>query len=69
MCSSCQMAKEYMKLREINFSEKNVSTDLDAQLEINKLGFDTTPIIVIGNEIIDGFDAPKIEDAMKHLNN
>jgi|TARA_B100001750_G_C15427873_1_gene556541 glutaredoxin len=62
------MAKEYMKLRKISFSEKNVSTDLDAQVEINKLGFDTTPIIVIGNKIIDGFNAPKIEDAVKHLN-
>ena len=59
MCSSCEMAKEYMKLRKISFSEKNVSTDLDAQVEINKLGFDTTPIIVIGNKIIDGFDVVK----------
>ena len=67
MCSSCEMAKEYMKLRKISFSEKNVSTDLDAQVEINKLGFDTTPIIVIGNKIIDGSVTTKLKKIKQSL--
>ena len=68
MCSSCEMAKEYMKLKNINFEEKNVSSNMEAQVEINKLGFDTTPVLLIGSKVINGFDAPKIDEAINSLN-
>ena len=68
MCSSCEMAKEYMKLKKINSEEKNVSSNLEAQVEINKLGFDTTPVLLIGSKVINGFDAPKIDEAINSLN-
>ena len=56
-----------MKLKKINFEEKNVSSNLEAQVEINKLGFDTTPVLLIGSKVINGFDAPKIDEAINSL--
>lgn len=39
--------------------------DPSAILELQKLGFMTTPVTVVGDKVIVGFDGPILDDALK----
>ena len=47
---------------------KNVSTDLEGQAEMIAMGFDSTPVTVIGDQQVSGFDVPSIDKALAALN-
>lgn len=56
-CHFCQMAKEFFKENDIQYTEYNVLTDLAKRQEmIDKSGQLGVPVIVIGDEIVVGFD-------------
>ena len=61
------MAKEYLSLKGLRFTERNVSQDKEGRAELLALGFDATPVVIIGAEIVDGFDAAKIDEALAKL--
>jgi glutaredoxin len=61
----CDQAKEYLSQKGINFQERNVAQDPDALAELKKLGYMTTPVIVIDGSVIVGFDADKIDQAIR----
>ncbi len=60
-CSYCVTLKEFLKERHIEFEEVDVSKDEEAQRYIaEKTGRLEVPVIEIDNEIVIGFDRPKI---------
>ena len=69
MCGACEMVKAFLDLRNVKFVEKNVSTDLDGRAELIGMGFDSTPITVIGNQKLTGFDTASIDTALAELEN
>lgn len=56
--------KGYLSLRNVEFVEKNVSTDLDGRAELVAMGYDSTPVTVIGDRQLAGFDAVLIDEAL-----
>jgi len=52
----CDQAKEYL-------SQKGIK-DSGALADLKKLGYMTTPVIVIDGSVIVGFDAEKIDQAL-----
>jgi glutaredoxin 3 len=58
------MVKGFLSLRSTEFVEKNVSTDLEARAELIAMGYDTTPVTVVGDRQIHGFDAGQIDEAL-----
>lgn len=64
-CSFCHMAKEYLDGKNIKYTEKNISEDKDARMEMMKMGFTGVPVIIIGDEKILGFDKAKIDAALE----
>jgi len=42
-----------------------VSTDEKALAELENLGYSTTPVILIGDEVVVGFDQKRLEDLLK----
>ncbi len=60
----CDQAKEYLSQKGIKFQEKNITQDSSALAELKKLGYMTTPVIVIDGMVIVGFDAAKIDLAL-----
>jgi len=58
------MAKEYLSLKGISYIERNVSGNETFQKELVELGYEYTPVIVIGEKAIDGFDANSIDNAL-----
>ena len=48
----------------MSFSDRDITEDPAAISELQKLGFMTTPVTVIGDQVIVGFDVPKLEEAL-----
>ncbi|MCX7589496.1 MAG: glutaredoxin family protein [Patescibacteria group bacterium] len=66
VCPYCQMAKEFFKENNIQYDEKDVSTDYVAVEEmIKKSGQLGVPVIDIDGQIIIGFDEEGIKQALK----
>ena len=64
-CHFCQMAKEFFKEKEIEYTNYDVSEDMEKRKEmIEKSGQMGVPVIFIDNEMIIGFDRDKILNAL-----
>jgi glutaredoxin-like YruB-family protein len=65
-CPYCQMAKEFLKQRGVEFEEVNVQEDRAAALEmIQKTSQNGVPVIEIDDKIIIGFNQEKIIEALE----
>jgi glutaredoxin 3 len=61
----CDQAKEYLSQKRLAFQERDIAQDPGALADLKKLGYMTTPVIVIDGSVIVGFDAEKIDRAFK----
>ena len=61
----CDQAKEYLSQKGITFQERDIAQDPGALAELKKLGYMTTTVIVIDGSPIVGFDADKIDKALR----
>jgi glutaredoxin len=56
------MAKEFFQKNNIQYQEWNVGTDLEKRKEmIEKSGQMGVPVIMVGDDVIVGFNKPKLE--------
>lgn len=61
-CHFCQLTKEFFAANGVTYTEHNVAADLEKRQEmIQKSGQMGVPVIIIDEEIIVGFDKPKLE--------
>jgi glutaredoxin 3 len=64
-CHFCHLAKDHFNENKIEYTEKDVSTDLAARQEmIEKSGQMGVPQIVINGELVVGFDQAKIDSLL-----
>lgn len=62
-CSYCKMAKAFFIESNVEYEEKNVASDMQAQQEmIQKSGQLGVPVTDFGDEIIIGFDKKKFQE-------
>ena len=59
------MVKVYLSRKGIPFTERNVSTDRDALKHLVGMGYRTTPVTVIGEEKVVGYNPAKLDAALK----
>lgn len=64
-CPPCYAAKQFLTARNVAFEYKDVTTDHGALRELVKLNSRTTPTIVVGEEVMIGFDPEKLEAMLK----
>ncbi len=61
-CPYCRTAKQYLRTRGITFTDVDVSRDMQAAREMVQMsGQQGVPVIRIGNQVVIGFDRPKID--------
>jgi glutaredoxin len=60
----CGQVKEYLSHKQIQFDDRDITKDPSAILELRKLGFMTTPVTVVEDKVIVGFDEPKLDEAL-----
>ena len=60
-CHFCQMAKEYFKANGVKYSEFDVASNLEKRKEMmEKSGQLGVPVIIIDNNVVVGFDRPRL---------
>ncbi len=60
-CHFCHMAKDFFTANSIVYTDYNVATDLEKRKEmLEKSGQMGVPVILIDNDLIVGFDRPRI---------
>lgn len=66
-CDACDQARTYLQSWDLEFTEKNVSSEHpDAQAEMKKkIGQLTVPVISVGDKAIRGFIEPSVRQALE----
>lgn len=64
-CGYCHMAKDYLNEINVDFEERNVSSDKEARKELMSKGFMGVPVIYVDDEVIQGFDKNKLDELLK----
>ena len=64
-CVYCREAKNYLRSIHVDFEERNISKDQAARKELMSKGFMGVPVIMVGQEIIQGFDRRKLDDLLR----
>ena len=57
----------YLREKGIEYSEKNITTDVSARRELVSRGIRGVPTFLIGDEIVVGFDINKIESLLDYI--
>jgi glutaredoxin-like YruB-family protein len=60
-CPPCVAAKQFLKARQVAFEYKDVQADSVALQELMDLNSRSTPTIVVGDEVMIGFDPERLE--------
>ncbi|MEA2639298.1 MAG: hypothetical protein QOF51_692 [Chloroflexota bacterium] len=61
-CSWCRKTKEFLRSRSVPFQERDVSVDQSAAQQLyERSGQLGVPVTLVGDEVIVGFDQPKLE--------
>ena len=64
-CPYCKMAKAFFKEHNVEFVEKDVTSDVAAQQEmISKSNQLAVPVIDVGGQIVVGFQQPKLKELL-----
>ena len=64
-CHFCHMAKEFFKEKNVPYTEHDVASDVEQRkMMIEKSGQMGVPVIIIGNDLIVGFNKPKIVELL-----
>ena len=64
-CHFCRMAKEFFKANNIAYTDYNVAGDPDKRKEMmEKSGQLGVPVIFIGDQMVIGFNKPKISQLL-----
>lgn len=63
-CPHCKTAKDYLKEKGVEFEERNVQNDPEARKELIQKGYMGVPVIVVGDEEIQGFDKQRLEELL-----
>lgn len=67
-CAFCHMAKEYFKTKKVDFTDKDITQDAEAQQWVlDKTGQLAVPVIDMDNTIIIGFDRERIDLTLRSL--
>ena len=57
----CGKVKEFLSQNKIEHTERNIVADETPLVELEKLGYMTTPVTVIDGEVVVGFDRAKLD--------
>ncbi len=61
----CAKVKEFLSQNKIEFMDRNIAADEAALVELEKLGYMTTPVTVIDGQVVVGFDRDKLQKLLK----
>jgi len=64
-CMPCTKLKAFLAEGKMEYTDRNIAADETALAELEKLGYMTTPVIIIDGEAVAGFDRAKLENLLR----
>ncbi len=64
-CAPCFAARSFLMSRKVAFTYKDVQADPQAFRELMDLGSRSTPTLVVGGEVMIGFDPEKLNAMLR----
>lgn len=67
-CPACNELKEYLKKKDVDFEDRDVTTDrqaLDEMIKVHKVR--VTPLLIAGDKKIIGFDPAEVDRLLAEL--
>lgn len=61
----CGKVKEFLSQNKIDFTDRNIAADETALAELEKLGYMTTPVTLVDDQVVVGFDRAKLENLLR----
>jgi glutaredoxin len=56
----CNRTKEFLRKHNVAFTDRDVTADVTAFAELEKLGVMTTPVVVVDGETVIGYDVRRL---------
>ena len=66
-CQHCAGVKAYLEEKGIAFSERNLLVDDQAMADFRELGYRSTPVTIVGDEAVIGFDRARMDEVFGNL--
>ncbi len=63
-CVFCDSVKEYLSQRGVPYIERDVNSDDRAMEELEQMGCPTTPVVLVDDEAVVGFDLRRLEQLL-----
>ena len=60
----CNRAKEFLSQKAIPFEDRDITKDPAALKELQERRLMTTPVILVDNEVVVGFDQSKLKELL-----
>lgn len=64
-CGYCKRALAHLRKRSVPFTEYDVQTSTTGKLDYRRLNGRGVPIILIGNQRMDGYSEPRLEEMLR----
>lgn len=68
-CPHCEAAKRYLQAQGIGFRDMNLSNSPRARKELARLGARGVPVLLVGDQRMDGFDPKRFMRLYRHWRN
>lgn len=68
-CHYCKNAREFLRAKNIDFSDRNIEESKDAAAQFKELGGDSVPLIIVGSEKITGFHEKELLEMLARNHN
>lgn len=65
-CGYCKMAKAFLAQNSIQYTERDIERDAEAREELIQRNISGVPVLMIGSDIVVGFDKEKILELVDH---
>ena len=62
------MVKVYLSQKGVSFKERNISVDPEAKQAVLDMGFRTTPVTIIADHKVVGYNPAKLDAALSETN-
>lgn len=67
-CAECAMVKEYLDKKGVHYEDINIRKNKAALEEMKtRYGIHITPVVVIGEQVMVGFNVPKLEKLLSSI--
>jgi glutaredoxin len=57
----CNRTKEFLRQNNIEFTDRDITTDETAIVELEKLGVMTTPVTLVDGQMVIGYDVGRLK--------